>query len=320
MDAALTLGVDGGASGARAYVVERSAERSEEGSLRALTPGESLDWNGERAAALAGMLARLCADQPGREVRVGLCFPGAKTEDGRGIASARHGPALPHLLDDLERELERRGVRLAAPIPPLCSDGDAAAWGEHWAAGGALAGLRNGYVVGAGTGLAEGLLLAGRPLRMQLLRDRLAPPWELKSRSGEILDDCLSAAGMQRAGGAAWARDLGEFLAERLAQLWPSGAGRLERIVIAQRSGVLLADRSRGPEVRRALECSLQQALSRVYDGAVRDAYLPDGRLVPDLVVASTLRAAPAIGAAGLALGLSSSGLSSSGHAEDGPR
>ena len=41
MDAALTLGVDGGASGARAHVVERLAD----GSLNALTPGKSLDWN-----------------------------------------------------------------------------------------------------------------------------------------------------------------------------------------------------------------------------------------------------------------------------------
>ncbi len=300
MDAALTLGVDGGASGARAHVVERLSD----GSLRALTPGESLDWNGERATALADMLAKLCTDHPRCEVRVGLCFPGAKTHDGRGIASARHGPALPHLLDDLERELERRGVRLATPLPPLCSDGDAAAWGEHWATGGGLAGLRNGYVVGAGTGLAEGLVLAGRPQRMQLLRDRLPPPWELKSRSGENLDDCLSASGMQRAGGTAWARDLGEFLAERLLILGSRGAGPIQRVVVGQRSGELLADRSRGPEVWRALECSLQVALSRACDDDLREAYLPDGVLPADLVVASTLRAAPAIGAAGMALGL----------------
>ncbi len=73
---------------------------------------------------------------------------------------------------------------------------------------------------------------------------------------------------------------------------------------MGQRSGALLADRTLDDEVRGPMERALGSRLATVQDGAMREAYFSGESLLPGLLVASTLRAAPAIGAAGRALGL----------------
>ena len=66
----------------------------------------------------------------------------------------------------------------------------------------------------------------------------------------------------------------------------------------------MLADRTLDAEVREPMERALGSRLAAVQDDAMRAAYLPGGGLLPGILVASTLRAAPALGAAGRALGL----------------
>ena len=51
-------------------------------------------------------------------IALGICWPGLKSADGRGVVVMRNGPRDPALLDELERELAARGFgapRVAVP-------------------------------------------------------------------------------------------------------------------------------------------------------------------------------------------------------------
>src|SRR5687768_11750859 len=116
------VGVDGGATSARASRVRRTAgglcpER--EGSARAhpLVPGfvpvlreaaaSALPLREHQAArAWAASVAESVLDVLGDGPLVlGVAMPGLKTADGRGLAWLRHGPRAPRFLDDVVERL-----------------------------------------------------------------------------------------------------------------------------------------------------------------------------------------------------------------------
>src|SRR5262245_9793276 len=111
--------------------------------------------------AVASSILAVASQAESNVAVIGVCLPGLKTKDGRGVAVMRNGPRLPDFLDVLERRLIQGGLVLSCPIPPLLSDGDACTLGEETDAHGLLRGVSNAYYLGGGTGLAEGLKLAG---------------------------------------------------------------------------------------------------------------------------------------------------------------
>lgn len=348
---ALLLGVDGGASGVRVHVVERlatgrlrlggrSAEQSWEG-WAGFAPVEIERQLSEREGLEAG---RVAVDEAERSeghawvhtlanavaeltfglelhggLRLGVCLPGLKSSDGRGVLVARNGPRIPDFAAELERQLAGRNIPLAATLPPLASDGEASGWGEEHAPQGKMGGVPSAYYLACGTGVAEALKLEGRHLPLDEVRAHLPAPWAIRTERG-TMEDRLSlrelaralgghpdepiealAHRADRAGRAAlggWASALGAFLGRRVLEIEAAGV-QLDRIVVGQRSGRLLADEHLAECVRNPLHRALETAMRAGQDGGVLVS-----SYASDLVVASTLRAAPAIGAAAAALGL----------------
>lgn len=222
---ALAIGVDGGASGVRALAVRRR----EDGFLEAAgtiarrhhepfgapvvvredgveRPRESAEVDAARARVSAA--AEVIAEAAGadRRIRLGICWPGRKTEDARGVDRMRNGPRDPHLLDELEREVAARGIEIAQPIAGLASDGVAGALGELWSVNGALRGVRDALYFAGGSGLAEAVLVAGRVRAL----DELTPPmpkafeteaprdglwtilWDIADRELSVYEDMLA--------------------------------------------------------------------------------------------------------------------------------
>jgi predicted NBD/HSP70 family sugar kinase len=137
------------------------------------------------------------AEQAGRRhLRIGVCLPGVKSADGRGVVVMRNGPRLPDFLAQLEGRLALSGVELAAPIPPLLSDGEACALGENLGFEGLLKDVPNAYYLGGGTGLAEACKLDGQVVDMDALRPWMRKAWQLEDKHGQSFEDLASARGI----------------------------------------------------------------------------------------------------------------------------
>ncbi len=131
--------------------------------------------------------------------RIGVCMPGLKTPDGRGLAVIRNGPRIPDYLDRLQGMLASAGLSLARPIARLSSDGEACAYGEEMNAQGALRGVACVYFLGGGTGIAEALKIEGKILGLDALRGFLRKAWQMESEGGRNVEDLLSPRGMNAA-------------------------------------------------------------------------------------------------------------------------
>jgi hypothetical protein len=296
------------------------------------------------------------AEQAGRKrLRIGICLPGVKSADGRGVAVMRNGPRLPNFLAQLESGLAQAGLKLSAPIQALLSDGEACAHGENLGLEGHLVGVRNAYYLGGGSGLAEACKIDGEVVDMNALRPWMRKAWQMEDADGNNYEDLASARGINvryalargvepvlgaevypekrvalgdpdaeavlRAAAATVAGLVFERIracakAEKLPRTGRSertggpafklAPGTvLERVVIGQRLGRLFADAGVERVLREPLEEQLAKLVSGAKDPYLAQHYLTGRALRPGLVVASLLRAAPAIGAAAQSLGQS---------------
>ena len=308
----------GGARDFTPVALERQlAERAELEAGRLRLPDAERAQGEAWASTLADALVELTRGlaRPGG-LLVGVCLPGAARADGAGVVALRNGPRLPSFRDDLLRALAARDLLPCTGDVPLVGDGEAAGWGEEVEPSGLLGGVADAYYVACGTGVAEALKLGGEHLPSAARRALLPAPWSLASESGGTLEDELSlrtlarrleldpgealeeaarrAGPRQREALARWAEALGAFLGARVVALARAAGRAPERVVVGQRSGMLLADERLARVVREPLAARLRSEL----EGArASGAALPAGWLC-----ASTLRAAPALGAAALAL------------------
>ncbi len=251
-------------------------------------------------AAVEAVCACLAVTRP-RRALLGVCVPGLRTPDERGIAVMANGPRMPRLADELEAALRRRGMELLAPLR-LAGDADCCGLGERYAEGGLLADVEHGYYLGAGTGLAEALLLRGRLLSLDACSDWLLKAWQMVSSAGPTYERLVSAAALNRvyaerlaaAGRPAPAEcrpERGARQGDAIARQWLAEAGRLLAELIVERIETIREGRSedawRGPDylrlnprhafrgvsVRRVV---IGQQLGRLLaSGAVRDTLEP---------------------------------------------
>lgn len=349
----LLIGVDGGASGVRAFAIEQE-RRDRELVLFARGARSARNWpatpgfltpaqRGVTSAAELGppdaherdqALKRIettvqCVLDVARahgatRVIVGVAMPGLKTADGCGIAFARHGPRSDDFLALLLGFLMGEGLEFAAPSLRLLSDGACAGVGEEYAAEGALRGAECAYYLGGGTGLAEALKLRGDLPSPEHIERWFPRAWRLREPfENRSYDDVLSARGInewfrsQHDGNARFPEELVErdesvqrhfafvgrclatLVVERVVALrargpqdheWP-GPHELTRVVVGLRLGQLLADERTRPYFEREYcEHAASLLRARGLDGVHWTTRI------------STLSAAPAIGAAALAL------------------
>lgn len=320
----MLLGVDCGASGVRAHLIEELAS----GRLRLGERRIEHDWttggfeplplevqlesrdSPDRSRleveegdiwiqTIANAIAELVLGLPPAALMIGVCAPGLKNADRSGTVVVANGPRIPHFTEELERALRGRNLGLARPIGPILDDGDATALGEEFAATGVLSGVESAYVLALGTGLAEGLKVNGGFVRVSDLRGWFPAPWStgdegrlampaLRMEHGRC--DELAVTGDSAAAErlTSWAEALADFLAERERLLVASDVS-LDRIVLAARGGGLVASEALAQFVRNPLEKRFAKR---------RNQEVPPSFLLP-----STLRAAPAIGALAAASG-----------------
>lgn len=311
---------------------------------RRVLPSETEELQGELLIeATARAILDVSAQAGERRVVIGMCMPGLKTADKRGIAVLKNGPRMPRFAEELERELVTEGLELERPIVELHSDGEACAMGEECDVQGLLRDVEDAYYLGAGTGLAEAFKLAGAIVGMDALKGTLPKAWQMESSLGVGFEELLSMRGVnaryaelagrdepqqedefperrapegdvhaQRALGDA-AQALAELVFARLVAVHagkaPGTRGRhpvagtlLERVVVGQHLGRLFANAELAPFLSDRAEDELARMLERHGDATLRARYVEGGALKRDLFVPSRLRAAPAIGAAALAL------------------
>jgi hypothetical protein len=325
----LLIGVDGGATEVKAHAIEEVpgglVEAPERATFRYVSvagfePAPIAEQIAEREAgrvrigalereqgdlwieACAEAVASVGAGARRSRVLVGVCMPGLKTRDGRGIDAMRNGPRMIDFADRLEARLTRAGFVLDAPIARIASDGDACGHGEEASPTGGFRGVANAWYVGGGTGLAECFKLDGRVTGLDELSGRIEKGWAMTSSLGRSYEDHLSMRGINarfvELGGRADAKPeqawvarepeavqafsecvvmLDELLGNRLEALKSAGLPAPTRLVVGQRLGTMLASEELG-SLRAFAERSCRIEMH-----------------------VSTLRAAPAIGAAWIA-------------------
>lgn len=309
-----------------------------------VSPSEAEILQGEMwVEAAAGAILSVASQAGERDIVLGMCLPGLKTSDGRGVAVMKNGPRMPEFCAQLERELVSEGLRLAHPIRTLASDGEACAWGEECDVQGLLRGAQNAYYLGSGTGLAEAFKLGGEILGLDALKSAVAKAWQMEARPGVGFEELLSMRAMNeryaaRAGlelplsiddqperraadGDEQALNVLAEAADALAHLCferiravhtgkksssrakhPRPGTMLDRIVLGQHLGRLFARTELAQVLRDRTEEQLSRLIEQSGSLVLCTHYLEGSTLRTGLLAPSTLRAAPAIGAAALAL------------------
>ncbi len=154
---------------------------------------------GELWVEAAAEVVEEVAGQIGRgPLLLGICLPGLKTPDGRGISRINHGPRIPDYLSALEATLRRRGIALASPIAELGSDADYCGLGEQFASEGLFRGVDHAYYLGGGTGIAEALKLRGDLIPLDRAQAWMQKAWQMHSALGPRFEELVSVRAFNR--------------------------------------------------------------------------------------------------------------------------
>lgn len=310
---------------------ERQRDELEQGNL-AIDSNEN-DQAQAWIDTAASVIRQVASAMRATSVVVGIGMPGLKSGDRRGVLMVNNGPRMPDFLSRLSDRLNAGGVRLHQPIRRIGDDGVYCGLGEEHAEGGLFREVENAYYIGGGTGLAECLKIDGgiRPLGGSEGTPRA---WEMPSPLGPSYEKLISAAsmnaiyrGLNATGGdkqrsypesdaadgnpiaTSWMHCVATLFAHlimrRLEYLQDSAFSArpltLDRIVLGQRLGRIFAT----PRFRPIFAAHVESILSYMIRGSSTQSssqalsrYLDGGGLRDGFLMASSLRAAPAIGAA----------------------
>ena len=227
------------------------------------------------------------APGPAAKRRIGVASFGLKDAGGRGIVVARNGPRIPGFLDAVEAQLARWGLD-TGPVAGLFSDGVCAAQAECSSKQGALRGQRTGYVLHAGTGLAEALWIDGQLHALDAFPGMWPKAFQIE-RQGSNLESLLALSGLgQHAQDSDWllqrALVLAWLLGQRTRTLWEHTKAQLEVVVLGRKLWHILCP----DEVRSAaLRSAVQSELSPFGLGAPR--LVPSSHMEPGVLGAAAL-------------------------------
>ena len=112
---------------------------------------------------------------------IGICFPGIK--DAYGVTILANGPRIPKLLKRLNN------------VNTLYNDSDCCITGELVSNIGKMNDVQNGIYIGGGTGIADGILLNGKIINLNIDKNP-KKSWELTLPHGPTVESLLSPGGM----------------------------------------------------------------------------------------------------------------------------
>ena len=112
---------------------------------------------------------------------IGICFPGIK--DAYGVTILANGPRIPKLLKRLNN------------VNTLYNDSDCCITGELVSNIGKMNDVQNGIYIGGGTGIADGILLNGKIINLNI-DENPKKSWELTLPHGLTVESLLSPGGM----------------------------------------------------------------------------------------------------------------------------
>ncbi len=126
---------------------------------------------------------------------IGICIPGIKSVEKRGINVAKNGPRIPRFLDVLEHRLKLNGLD-HHPIDTLENDSDCCGVGELYAKSGSFRGINNGIFIGSGTGISDAILLNGSLTSFDDIESWMPKTWQLKNREETPIESIISYKGL----------------------------------------------------------------------------------------------------------------------------
>jgi hypothetical protein len=225
----LLIGVDGGATAARAHAVScddlhrpSSFELRPESASRVYTrvadfaplpvaeqlaqrdagdikcTDKEVEQGRRYVQAAAEAVIEVAQQCAATRVLVGIGMPGLKTPDGRGINTINNGPRMPDYLELLEKHIAAAGIALVSPIAALGSDADYCGLGEEYAADGLFRGVENAYYVGCGTGIADAMKLRGKLVPFDTAKSWIQKSWQIASALGPTFEKLVSAKSLNR--------------------------------------------------------------------------------------------------------------------------
>lgn len=281
--------------------------------------------------ATVACIVQVVREREAKNVLIGISTHGVKSDDGLGIEFAYQGPRIPDFVTRLGRFLASEQVELCLPLLPLLSDGLCAGLGEEHSEDGAFHGVENACYVASDVTVTESLKLGHHLVETDTFEHRFPRCWELRDAHGNPYEQLVSVAA--HGGGYATrsrhaaevsevplpesrealgllARNVAQLLAIRmrtLAQrefastLLGSGPIALDRIVLGKSLTTLYRDPRLKPCFREPLHAELDRCIDE--DGELTKLYRHAvGRRPSTQITSSTLEAAPAIGAAAIAL------------------
>ena len=126
---------------------------------------------------------------------IGIGMPGLKTDNLRGIQFMNNGPRIPSILDVLEHRLAMAEIK-HQPIVRLGNDSDYCGLGEFYSPNGSLRAVTNAYYIGGGTGIADVIVLDGKPVPFDEVQVWMKKTWDLKNENGISLETLISQQGI----------------------------------------------------------------------------------------------------------------------------
>ena len=211
----------------------------------------------------------ISATKDNQITQVGLCFPGIKTEKSDGIAIMVNGPRSIKMLSLINEKLKSKlGDRFS--INTIYDDSECCLIGEWKSAIGKLRDCENAIYIGGGTGIADGIILNNEIVDIKT-HSEAKRSWEMIMPNGESVEQCLSLGSMlnqwnggeeksinailalfdQALSGDVFAKNIIEkaskaflFLIDKRTEFFHRHNARPEKIVIGQRLGKILSDKS----------------------------------------------------------------------------
>lgn len=159
------------------------------------------------ACASAAVLA-VARASGARSVRLGLCAPGLKSADGRGLIALANGPRVPRFAAELEQALAAADCALVQPLARIHGDARACVEGERSPQAGLLRELDCAWLIAGGTGLGEALLSGARACDFEDFGGRLRRAYELPAPEGGSCEQAIAPGALARAHAQASGRAL----------------------------------------------------------------------------------------------------------------